>query len=175
MHDIFFTSDLHLSHENIIKYQDRPFSSVEEMNETLLDNWRSVVKPGDLVYVLGDFQWNMRDHSLLRQFGGNKQFILGNHDMNRISRNILKKNFPTSLLKTIKIRGHKIVLCHYPMRAWDSSFHGSWHLHGHVHSGPDDWTEDYSLDVGVDKWGFKPVAYDTIYGILSKREYTPKE
>lgn len=54
---IFFTADLHLYHTNIIKHCNRPFETIEEMNNVLVDNWNKVVGPKDTIYILGDFVW----------------------------------------------------------------------------------------------------------------------
>jgi calcineurin-like phosphoesterase family protein len=81
--DIFFISDTHFFHENIIKYCNRPFSCAEEMNETLVDNWNFVVKPGDLVYHLGDVAMGYKAGELEKlwpRLNGSKRLIVGNHD-----------------------------------------------------------------------------------------------
>ena len=173
MPEIYFTSDLHFSHENIIRYCYRPFSCADEMNEKLISNWNELVRDKDEVYVLGDVVWFASDLDLLDRMRGKKYLILGNHDNKNAS---YKKYYQwVEKLETIKINKQKIVLCHYPMRAWDGSFHGSWHLHGHVHSRPHEWTKDRSLDVGVDKWGYFPVHYDVVKDYLSSRELHTRE
>lgn len=83
MRDYWFTSDTHFFHKNIIRYCKRPFSSVEEMNEVLIDNWNSVVKPGDLVYHLGDVAMGYNKgefEKLWPRLNGSKRLIVGNHD-----------------------------------------------------------------------------------------------
>ena len=82
MSKIFITSDTHFSHKNIIKYCNRPFSSVEEMNSVLTDNWNSIVSKDDLVIHLGDFSFGRTIESIknhLDKLNGNKILILGNH------------------------------------------------------------------------------------------------
>ena len=80
---IFFTSDTHFTHNNIIKFCNRPFKDVEEMNQTLVDNWNKVVGPTDIIYHLGDFcfagsaEW----HSIIGQLNGRIHLILGNHEI----------------------------------------------------------------------------------------------
>ena len=83
MSKIYVTSDTHFSHANIIKYCNRPYSSIEEMNQSLVENWNSVVNKNDLVIHLGDFAWGRTIQSIkqhLDKLNGNKILILGNHD-----------------------------------------------------------------------------------------------
>ena len=79
---VFFTSDLHLGHANVIRYDNRPFSSVEEMNEELIKRWNAKVGKGDVVYVLGDFIWHTdkKPEDILWALNGMKILIRGNHD-----------------------------------------------------------------------------------------------
>lgn len=94
MANIWITSDSHFFHNNIIKYCNRPFSDVNEMNETLIANWNSVVKPQDKVYHLGDLYMGgtrREVESLLYRLNGHKRLILGNHDNGKDQ--ILQKHF----------------------------------------------------------------------------------
>ena len=79
---IFFTSDLHLGHENCIRLCNRPFSSIEEMDETLIENWNHKVTGKDTVYILGDLIYRSQKppEEYLRRLRGKKHLILGNHD-----------------------------------------------------------------------------------------------
>lgn len=83
MSDIFFTSDTHFGHANIIQHCERPFASVEEMTEKLIENWNACVKAGDRVYHLGDFalKLNVSEiESIVRRLHGEKFLVWGNHD-----------------------------------------------------------------------------------------------
>ena len=81
---IYYTSDLHLCHENIIRLCNRPYKTIEEMNEDLINRWNKKVKPNDVVYVLGDFFFKQQDSkyvsSVLKRLNGEKILIKGNHD-----------------------------------------------------------------------------------------------
>ena len=79
---VYFTSDTHFGHENIIKWCRRPYSSVEEMNEKLIENWNSVVGPDDIVFHLGDFAFGGSGlwKEVLSRLNGKKYLIIGNHD-----------------------------------------------------------------------------------------------
>jgi calcineurin-like phosphoesterase family protein len=171
MSKVFFTSDLHLGHRNIIHYCNRPFSSIEEMNESLVCNWNEVVSAADRVYLLGDISFLSwaPTKELIRRLKGNIHVVLGNHD-HRIKEHLyeLSNISSVSLLKEVWVEGRLIILCHFPMRSWNQSHRGSWHLHGHLHSpSPLSNSSGYlSLDVGVDAWNYKPASFYEIQSLL---------
>ena len=165
MTNIWLTSDTHYSHSNIIKYCNRPFDDAKHMDQALLENYNSVVKPNDIVYHLGDFGFNTETARYLQ---GRKHLIIGNHDWKLVDK--LKPHFQwcrdTFLLRD---GGLSIWLAHYPHRAWPRAFHGSYHFFGHVHNAPDHKKcppHGRSCDVGVDAWGYKPVHLDTLIAFL---------
>ena len=83
MKKTWFIGDTHFYHKNIIKFEDefRPFDTVEEMNETLVDNWNRVVQPEDTVYHVGDVVFGGHEkHEIIGRLNGKKRLILGNHD-----------------------------------------------------------------------------------------------
>jgi calcineurin-like phosphoesterase family protein len=127
------------------------------MNEKMVQNWNSVVTEQDTVYHLGDFCFSYKEYSnyIASLLKGQKFILLGNHD----------KSAPKGFTKLgqcheIYDSGHKIILCHYGLRVWNKSHHGSLHLYGHSHGSlPGD---SQSLDVGVDCWNYTPVALPAI-------------
>jgi len=150
---IWFTADHHFGHNNIIKFCNRPFDSIEEMNQTLITNWNSVITHRDDVYVLGDVVLGdiKTLQSYLSRLLGNIYIIPGGHD--KWMREPLPEieSYGIDLLcplVTITIEKQPIVLCHYAMRVWDRSHYGSLHFYGHSHGGLS-WYKN-SLDVGVD-------------------------
>jgi calcineurin-like phosphoesterase family protein len=158
----YFSSDFHLFHKNIIKHCNRPFSSIEEMNETIIDNYNAVVKPNDIFYFLGDFCWNLKleqMQGLLNRFNGKKNIIMGNHDDKKIFRNLSGIESLTQNVM-LKAYGEHIWLSHYSHRVWDRSHHGAWHLFGHSHGSIP--PHNKSFDVGVDCWEFKPLSFEQI-------------
>lgn len=165
---IFFTSDTHFGHKNSIKYCNRPFSSVEEMDETLINNWNSVVSPESDVYHLGDFAFAgiSRTKEILDQLNGRIHLIKGNHD--RKITNQLRSEFVwVRDYYELKIkdkdanRGNQsIILLHYAMRTWDKAHHGSWHLYGHSHGSIQDFGK--SFDCGVDAQNYRPISYEEV-------------
>ena len=182
---LFFTADLHFFHTNIIEFCDRPFKTVEEMNQTLIDNWNSVVKNADdTVIIDGDFAFTGNIHTiknLLSQLNGEKILIKGNHCIqNKFDRESIKALFNGNVYDQLEIRvkdenvysgEQRIFNSHYPSFIWPGSHNGSFHCFGHVHtrinnSGSDaDLMKRYyefglkSYDVGVDNNAFKPISY----------------
>src|SRR5208282_6454505 len=132
---IWFTSDFHLGHENIIKYCDRPFANAKEMDKTILDNFFSMVKKGDTVFFLGDlsFHEDVIKSTLMAiaMAGIDFNVIVGNHDnadaIARFSYHQFKKNV-YSMLDT-EIEGQPITLCHYPMLTFNRSHYGAWQMY----------------------------------------------
>lgn len=150
---IYFTADTHFGHRNIIKYCERPFENVEQMNKALIDNWNARVTNDDTVYFLGDFCFGSPADYVPR-LNGSIVFIKGNHD-HKIDAPYL---FP---LRAVWGGEKKlIVLCHYAMRSWERSHYGSWHLFGHHHGRLPPY--GLSFDVGVDCWNYYPVSLDEV-------------
>ena len=169
--NIWFTADTHFGHNAAIKHSRRPFSSLEEMNETIIDNWNFLVKNGDIIYHLGDFGFGRIEEMIKfrARLKGKVHLIYGNHDFrNKINR-IAYMFSSADCLRTINWDKNKIILCHYSMNTWDSSHYDSWHLFGHSHG---TWEgTGKSMDVGVDCFGYAPVNYDIIKNIMINRPH----
>lgn len=160
----FFTSDLHFFHENVIKFCNRPFGSVEHMNESLIKNWNSVVGAKDHVWLLGDVSFGKDDQtaSVLAQLSGIKHLIVGNHDRKGSSEKLFNRNWKTFFVDRhdylrLKVAGHKFVLCHFPFNSWER---GWINLHGHVHSAAGYQNKYKQYDVGVDANNYTPLLLD---------------
>jgi len=163
--ETWFTSDLHLGHDNIIRSCNRPFKFAQEHDETIIENFNSVVTDKDIVYFLGDFsmKWKYVE-TYFHRLHGRWVWIKGNHD-HSFSHKLIKQ-YPKKIegfydIRDIKVDNTSIVLCHYPMVSWNRSCHGSYQFYGHCHGTYDD-SNKLSLDVGVDVWGFKPVHLEEL-------------
>lgn len=154
---IWFTSDTHFDHANILKYTNRPFSSVDEMNDVLVSNWNFLVKPGDVVYHLGDFAFH-RHAEFANRLSGNIVLVEGSHD--RMSAKERKAFTWVGPRHDVKVDDHEITLSHYAMRTWPKSHYGTWHLYGHSHGNLPPMGK--SFDVGVDAWGLRPISIDQV-------------
>jgi calcineurin-like phosphoesterase family protein len=154
----WFVADEHYDHTAIIKYCNRPFDTVGEMNQIIIDNHNSVVSKEDVVIHAGDFTWGnaTRAKELIKQLSGNHVFLRGSHD----------KWLPRSYHEIWEKRIDKqvIVVCHYAMRVWPRSHYNSWQLHGHSHGRLKSIGKQY--DVGVDNNNFYPVSSDAVKCIM---------
>lgn len=170
MGNIWFTSDLHFNHKNILQYEVESrgsFSSLEDMNEVLINNWNGVVEDEDIVYVLGDVFMGCLDaiDAIMPRLKGRKILIRGNHDTNpRVAR--LEKYFEeVHDIYNLKYGNRFYVLCHYPMREWQHKEHGAIHLYGHIHSNEHRngiLSEKNSFHVGVDTNNLTPISIEQI-------------
>lgn len=161
----YFTADLHFGHKNIIKYENRPWSNVDEMDKGLIENWNSIVRDKDQVYILGDFTLSINSEyvrSILEQLKGRKVLIQGNHDY-FADKSKFKPYFEliTPYLKIHDEKKRRIILCHYPIISWDGMYNGTYHLYGHVHS-KFRLNRSNAFNVGVDVNDFKPVTLDQL-------------
>jgi len=154
--NVYFTADLHLGHNNVRGYCNRPFSTVEEMDEALIENWNKAIKGNAQVYVLGDFAFGNGDKvaGYIKRLKGQITFIRGNHDKGLLQ---WAKNSNIHVPDTLIARAcdELFFLSHYAHRVWDRSHYGVIHLFGHSHGGLTD--HGLSMDVGVDCNNFVPV------------------
>ena len=167
-HDVWFTSDLHLFHENIIKMNNRPFEDVYKMWDYLKEEINSKVKDNDYLFILGDVLWGSQEtkiNSFLKAIKGKKILVIGNHDKQK---NVAEETpegrnfsqfYSVARADYIKFISKKkdfdqdIYMCHYPALTWPGKSRGSWHLHGHTHGNIDEYNEsqpDLRVDVGID-------------------------
>ena len=175
MPKIFFTSDLHFGHKNIIRFDNRPFFSVEEMDNALISNWNRKVSDEDTVYVLGDISWynDEKTVEIFNKLRGNKILIKGNHDRAHGKvRNCFKE---IADYKEIYVGENKIILCHYPIIFFNRHHYGAYMFYGHVHNSHE-WqmTDNYrqeleqldiecnAYNVGVMVQNYEPVTFEEV-------------
>jgi calcineurin-like phosphoesterase family protein len=181
--NVWFASDYHFCHSNIIKYDNRPFANVQEMDHTLIENWNELVDVNDTVIYMGDLCFDRSGgvaKSIVDQLNGNIHFVLGNHDKEKDIRKLgrfetVSDYINLSILDEENPRKHQgIMIMHYPILSWDKSHHGEWHLHGHCHQSLVPNNPEYYkrkvLDMGCNGWGYKPVSYAQIKEIMKTRE-----
>ena len=193
MSNVWFTADQHFGHRNIIKFCNRPFESVEEMDAEMIRRWNAVVETGDTVYHLGDFTLEGYQFAkkMFKQLNGEIHILAltWHHDRRWLPKNwmtsppmtkdgtFIRKLPPIEVITVSRYidgrpmpgeRPVKITLGHYPMASWEASYHGAWHLHGHSH---DQYHGGgFMLDVGVDGWAYAPVSLDEIRTYMKTQE-----
>lgn len=183
---IFFSSDQHFGHRNVLKFCHRPFADEKEMGQALIDNWNSVVTNDDIVVTMGDLFWFNDSHSIkkcINKLNGKEIYIvLGNHDKRESFHRVTDERF--HILDGIShiylrcedenrwyYKTFEIVCSHYPLMTWAHRDKGAINLFGHIHSGPRSET-DYDqnlplwtgqqLDVGVDNQEYTPVSFEDV-------------
>lgn len=170
---IFFTSDTHFRHAAIIKHCNRPFSSIEEHDATLIFNWNKRISDNDDVYFLGDFGFGNRTQlmQIRKQLRGRIHFIMGNHDKKIITGDFAKSFIWVKDYYELKVKQHlPIVLFHFPLASWNHSHHGSLCCHGHCHGNINNNNGYLRFDVGVDTNNFEPVSYEEVRIFKEKRQ-----
>ena len=155
----FFTADQHYGHANIIKFCNRPFINVFEMDQELIRRHNEVVSINDTVIHAGDFAFRNKLHvgNYFGQLNGNHIFLKGSHDK------WLKNG---AYLWEGMIEKQYVVVCHYAMRTWPRSHYGSWQLFGHSHSQLTEHNKEKQYDIGVDNNDFYPVSFEKLSKIL---------
>lgn len=176
----YYISDLHFDHTNVIKFDNRPFKDVEEMNNTIINNWNSVVKGGDIVYVLGDvlFGDENRFNEIVNKLNGQIVLVKGNHD--RLQFNKLNKRKVIKIVDYLEIKDtafgkpYKVYMSHYFMPLFRSHrYPNTVHLYGHVHNS-DEW--EFCKEVAEQaKSRYKTDAkYFNVGCMLDYMGYTPR-
>jgi calcineurin-like phosphoesterase family protein len=185
--NIWFTSDQHFGH-NMVAVKHRGFPSSVEMDEALIAAWNQMVRPNDDVWQLGDFSllnvWPAADY--LRRLNGRINIVPGGHDKQWVKKfdpgvHNLKTVLIHPQLLTRSFSGHKITLCHYPMRSWEQSHYGKNHFHGHTHGNSgisrpsfdlkrEGLVAGWAVDVGVDVWNLAPVELGTLLAHIDSRK-----
>ena len=177
-HNIYFTSDTHFNHGNVVSLDHRPFTDLEHMTESLIEKWNERVKHNDIVYHIGDFalSWGKKHYDLidkiLSRLNGTKFLIVGNHDRDEVTKNPRWSKVTHYHEIKVDLGGvHKQRICmmHYAIRSWNQMHRGAWMLHGHSHGNLPD-IGGKILDVGTMNWGFAPVRLDEIEHVMSDRQ-----
>lgn len=182
---VFFTSDTHFYHKNILEYSYRPFKSVEEMNRVLIDNWNRVVPKDGIVFHLGDFGFlnSAQFDEIFNQLNGKIYLCVGNHDLKLLSENHRLRFEDVRMQYYIKVEDQCIYLNHFPYLCYNGTYRSTpiWQLFGHVHSKEKerdhkglDIKRLYMLfesqyDVGVDNNNYTPLSFNQVKEIINNK------
>lgn len=181
--NIYFISDLHLFHKNVINFDNRPFKSVQDMNDSLVKNWNDKITDDAIIFYMGDlsFQSFNKTKEVISELKGKKYFIIGNHDnysdIKKMDKFIdiydyvdlyVKDETPIDNLGTQQL----LCLSHYAILQWNRKHHNSFHLHGHSHQqlskNPDyDWYyKGLVLDVSCNGINYTPISYNEVKQLM---------
>ena len=181
---MFFTSDTHFQHENIIKYCKRPFKNVEENDEEIIRRWNEKVPEDGIVFHLGDVAFGNPKHvdEILHQLNGKIYLVIGNHDWRHVVTDHKWRFEEITQQINMKIGKRHIILNHYPMLAFSGAWRGvdaTYQLFGHVHTSPytDEGLDQQRMkylftsqyDVGVDNNDFAPVSWKEVDQIINNQ------
>lgn len=184
---LWFVADTHYGHEAVIRFGNRPWGSVDEMNEGLVEAWNAVVSPRDEVWHLGDVSFiGATALDFLRRVNGRVHVCFGNHDSRKELIDLELNEWVESIqhVKYLRWQKRRFWLSHYAHRVWPNSNAGSFHLFGHSH-GDMDIGGGRLMDVGVDatakrigNWrtprarDYRPVSFDEVVSALKNRAPT---
>lgn len=172
----YFLSDLHFGHKNILAFDDRPFTDIEKHDAALIENWNSVVKNDDVVWVLGDVSWHGPEKTteIVKKLNGVKNLCVGNHDNRLIKYKPFRQCFEEITdYKEIITPDRGIVLCHYPIVCFKNHFYGWYHLYGHVHNSFEENITEHTKREMTDLYGKMCRMYN-VGVMMPYMEYKPK-
>ena len=167
---IYYISDLHFGHQRVIEMDGRPFETIEQMDETIMERWNERVTEEDDVYIVGDFAYHNAYTAswYLRRLRGRKHLIIGNHDYNTVQDEKALECF-ASVEKMLRItdNGRTVCLCHYPIAEWNGKRHGGYHVYGHLHVRRDEVYAfmsrfDRALNAGCMLSGYRPATLEEL-------------
>ena len=166
----YYTADLHFGHENVIKFDNRPFADTNEMDRILIENWNFRVRKEDNVYIVGDFCYRS-DRSAayyLKKLNGHKFLIIGNHEKAILEDEEASAYFEEKdKMMFVKEGSERLVLCHFPLAEWNGYYRGAWHIYGHIHNRTEETflfmrTKERALNAGCMINNYMPVTFEEL-------------
>lgn len=172
---IYYISDLHFGHKNILKYDKRPFNSTDEMDNFLITKWNAKVSDEDDVYIIGDICLG-NPSRYLERLNGKKHLITGNHDRETI-KNCRHYFESIDTYKKIHDGNKTVILFHYPIAEWDGYYRGTYHVYGHIHNALNEAYDtmkkrDLALNAGCMINNFEPATLEEL--IYNNNEFKRK-
>jgi len=168
MSKVWFTSDTHFGSERTLKLSKRPFKTVKEMDETIINNWNSIVSKEDTIYHLGDFG----DFNKAKELNGNIILISGNYDdkvsdkeildsgIKKVIREFRYETWINNNNSQFKYDKYYIQMSHYPSHLDEIFSLNTFNLFGHIHKLQ--MVKEFGLNVGIDCHNFYPIDLDTV-------------
>jgi calcineurin-like phosphoesterase family protein len=180
--NLFIGSDHHFGHDRIRQYCNRPFSSVDEMDEVLISNWNAKIPPKGIVIHVGDiFLCSIeRAKAIRKRLNGQICLVRGNHDRTALEMpeafHWIKDVFHLKVPDSNAPRGlQEIVVNHYAQLVWNKMHYGVVHVFGHSHSNLNGWISEHlpeakMMDVGVDNWNYSPLSYREVMDYMNQKK-----
>lgn len=170
--DLYFISDTHFHHKNVIKYCNRPFTDVEEMNSIIINNWNKTITDNDQVVFLGDFMmgfpnklFEAESKNIYNQLNGIKYFIKGNHDFRKpFTKEI---SFQEKNITPVLYRNHVLILAHDPDHLRHIHNPNAYYIHGHIHNNKYNninTNKSKFYNVSVEVIGYTPIKFENLIG-----------
>ncbi len=181
MNKVFFTSDMHFGHENILRLDNRPFENLEEMERELIERWNRKVGKDDLVYSMGDMFWKNVTNEIpriMKELNGKKILVVGNHDHYLKNKSFWSyfedvQNYIETDVRLEDGTLKRCILSHYFIPFYNGYRRGYIHLHGHSHLSEEADEERKTVEkynaqgrtltvynVGCMYWDYEPVTLD---------------
>lgn len=182
---IYFTSDLHFCHKNILSYDNRPYDTIEEMNRDIVETWNNIVSENDIIFLLGDITLYEKSNtvlSLLKELKGDIYFIQGNHDTDKAVNFYVENKVFKKVCSPLQVIEYSLdntdegkftfQLCHYPMLDWRKKQKGGFQIFGHTHGNLKD-HDVAQIEISWPVW-YRPIEIDEILVYLTKQQQSLK-
>lgn len=173
----YFIADTHFGHENALAFDNRPFKTIEEHDNTLIDNWNQAVGMEDDIFILGDISWYNASRSIeiMKTLNGKKHLIIGNHDKKLLKNREFQSLFMeiTNYKEVPSSDGKGIVLSHYPIPCFNHHYYGWYHLYGHVHISFE-WNMMERVRFEMEELYDKPCLMFNCGAMIEYMDYTPR-
>lgn len=182
----YYIADTHFGHSNVLKFDNRPFSDVDEMDREMIYYWNETVREEDEVYIVGDFVYHNERPAewYLSRLRGRKYLIVGNHDAKLLKDEKVMGYFEAvDKMMHVSDEGYQICVCHFPLAEWNGFYRGTLHIYGHIHNRQDEaWkfmrTRQGAYNAGCMLHGYRPVTLRELIGwadAMSAKERIPCE
>lgn len=172
MAKVFVIADLHFSHGNIIKYENRPFRDIKHMNKELVKRWNKVVSKSDTVFVLGDVSFTNKEETkeLISKLNGKKVLVMGNHDRGRSADQFWRYVGFDEVYRYPIVYKQFLVLSHEPPEYLNEATPYAF-IYGHVHSEAMYQTvTKNSACVSAERWDYTPVDLDKLLELMREAD-----
>lgn len=168
LNDIWFISDTHFGHNNIIKFSDRPFENLQHMTDGLVNNFNACVKSNDVSIWVGDvaFMNENEAQKLVKRLNGYKILVVGNHDIFKKNKRIMNLGFDEyHITYNLQFDSTVVAITHYPIDS--GNLPKGWiNVHGHLHRNghhADEIDTPTHINVNCEFWNYTPINIKTLH------------